>query len=253
MSGYIEPGHSLAQVRYRPVTDRQRLEILPATGAIAVEGTVSELIAPSLCSTVQHEVHLTAQSASAVAFLHELARTTRTVEIPLPHTTPLDPLSWLDLAVPCIRRAASVERAFDVASGARRVERLTAIQAALGASLSDVAKIFRLSRQGLYKWLDQTSDVRLQEARRARFDQLEGLIQYWRDLATRPLGELLHERLPAGTTLLELLSAEALDEGRVRSALEEIAQRVKVLPKSPGQRLAAKGFVRRPTSLPSDD
>lgn len=64
---------------------------------------------------------------------------------------------------------------------------------------------------------------------------------------------LMHEPLAGGATLLELMSDEALDDARVSSAFDEIARRANALPSSAGQRLAAKGFVRRPTSLPSDD
>jgi transposase-like protein len=245
MSGCIEPASAPALVRQWPTSSKESVEIMP-TG---------EFITPNLRNEGQLKVSfpLTTLSTSALVFLHDLAKSSRGFQIALARTAPLDPLSWIDQAMPSFRRAASAARVLDAATGSRRVERLTAIQAALGGSLSDVAKIFRISRQWLYKWLDKATDVRLQEASRARFDQIESLMQHWRGLATRPLGELMHEPLGEGATLIELLSAEALDEARVRSALDEIAQRVKVMPKSPGQRLAAKGFVRRPTSLPSDD
>lgn len=226
MSGCIEPASAPALVRQWPTSSKESVEIMP-TG---------EFITPNLRNEGQLKVSfpLTTLSTSALVFLHDLAKSSRGFQIALARTAPLDPLSWIDQAMPSIRRAASAARVLDAATGSRR-------------------EIFRISRQWLYKWLDKATDVRLQEASRARFDQIESLMQHWRGLATRPLGELMHEPLGEGATLIELLSAEALDEARVRSALDEIAQRVKVMPKSPGQRLAAKGFVRRPTSLPSDD
>lgn len=137
----------------------------------------------------------------------------------------------------------------------RRVQRLVAIQAALGLTMQDLASALTLSRPQLYKWLDAVQDVRLQEAKRHRLDAIERLANDWQSRTAAPLRAVAHEPLADGGTVLDLLAAEVIDEAAVAAAFEELVGKLRMQPKSRSQVLAASGFRRRPStrSLPSDE
>lgn len=127
-----------------------------------------------------------------------------------------------------------------------RVERLTSLEAALGMSKQELADVLRISRAGLYKWLDESHDVKLQEGNAARLSQLGRIATAWQRRTPLPLSAVKHEEVN-GTTILAMLTAEELDEKSIVGALDEVLSRVKNRPKSPSQRLADAGFKRRAT------
>lgn len=141
------------------------------------------------------------------------------------------------------------------AAARQRVKRLAAIQAALGLSTADLAQVLHLSRPGLYKWLDASNDLRLQEAKRERLAKVERIANRWRERSVRPLGSFAHEPLAGGGTALAMMSAEDIDEIAVLGALDELVAKAAGKPKSRSQKLTEAGFRRRPSSrsLPSDD
>lgn len=141
------------------------------------------------------------------------------------------------------------------AEAQRRVQRLVAIQAALGLTMQDLAAVLNLSRPQLYKWLDASQDVRLQEAKRQRLDTIERVAQAWQARSAAPLRAVAHEPLANGRTAFELLAADAIDEVAVNAAFGELTAKLQTQPKTRSQLLAEAGFKRRPSvrSLPSDE
>lgn len=141
------------------------------------------------------------------------------------------------------------------AEAQRRVQRLVAIQAALGLTMQDLAAALNLSRPQLYKWLDPSQDVRLQEAKRQRLDAVERIAKAWQARSTAPLRAVAHEPLARGRTVFELLAADAIDEAAVNAAFDELTAKLQAQSKTRSQLLAEAGFKRRPSirSLPSDE
>lgn len=141
------------------------------------------------------------------------------------------------------------------AEAQRRVQRLVAIQAALGLTMQDLAAVLNLSRPQLYKWLDASQDVRLQEAKRQRLDTIERVAKAWQARSAAPLRAVAHEPLVNGRTAFELLAADAIDEVAVNAAFGELTAKLQAQPRTRSQLLAEAGFKRRPSihSLPSDE
>jgi transcriptional regulator with XRE-family HTH domain len=151
--------------------------------------------------------------------------------------------------------AATQQRRTATAAARMRVERLAAIQAALGFTTQDLAAVLGLSRPQLYRWLDAADDVRMQDAKRQRLAAVERVAKAWRERSPAPLRSVAHEPLSNGSTLFALLSADAIDEAALRAAFDELTAKLQAQPKTLSQRLADAGFKRRPSirSLPSDE
>ena len=164
-------------------------------------------------------------------------------------------LRWSEAAKTAFEKATSEDKAVPSAAARLRVERLAAIQAMLGLSTSDLAQALGLSRPGLYKWLDASNDVKLQEASRERLATVERIAKQWRERSTAPLSSVAHEPLADGRTILAMMVAEQIDEAAVVGAFEELTAKLAGKPKTRSQKLADAGFKRRPSakSLPSDD
>lgn len=133
--------------------------------------------------------------------------------------------------------------------------RLAALQAALGLSTSNLAQALGLSRPGLYKWLDASSDVKLQGASRERLAAVERIAKQWRERTTAPLSSVSNEPLADGRTVLSMMVADQFDEATVVGAFDELLAKLAGKPKTRSQKLAEAGFKRRPSakSLPSDE
>ena len=128
----------------------------------------------------------------------------------------------------------------------------------LGLSLvlmSNLAQALGLSRPGLYKWLDASSDVKLQGASRERLAAVERIAKQWRERSTAPLSSVSNEPLADGRTVLAMMVADQVDEAAVVGAFDELLGKLAGKPKTRSQKLAEAGFKRRPTakSLPSDE
>jgi transcriptional regulator with XRE-family HTH domain len=176
------------------------------------------------------------------------------------HATPTNSRSasweqWAEYAREAFERAATPERRTTTAAARLRVERLAAIQAALGFTTQDLAAVLGLSRPQLYRWLDAADDVRLQDAKRQRLAAVERVAKAWQERSNAPLRSVAHEPLANGNTLFALLSADAIDEAALRAAFDELTAKLHAQPKTLSQRLADAGFKRRPSirSLPSDE
>jgi len=136
-----------------------------------------------------------------------------------------------------------------------RVARLASVQAAFGLSTQAMASVLGITRQNLYKWLDESKDITLQEARRQRLAMIERSADLWRMRSNAPLSSVGHEPLTGGRTALELLADDALDEISIAGAFDELVGRLQGKPKSPSQKMLEAGFTRRRQgkSLPDDE
>jgi hypothetical protein len=159
----------------------------------------------------------------------------------------LIPDSWISWAEPAEDTATQTPLpAVGAPAAARfRAERITNIQAVLGFSIVDTARILGVTRQALYHWLDASKDVKLQEASRGRLACIERIAKSWGQHSTSPLASLAQEPLATGQTIMQMMSADIIDERKVMAAFDELARRLQTKPKSPSQKLAQSGATRR--------
>lgn len=162
---------------------------------------------------------------------------------------------WTETTQSVLKPAASEAKRPSTAAARLRVERLVEIQAILGLPIQEIAQVLGITRQGLYKWLDASKDVRLQEASRERLALVERIARLWRQRTSTPMSSVAHEPLIAGGTIFHLLVAEAIDEAAAMSAIDELIEKLQGRKKSRSQNLVAAGFTRRPSpgALPSDE
>ena len=162
---------------------------------------------------------------------------------------------WSKASKEAFQKAAAAAKAAPSAAARLRVERLAALQAALGLSTSNLAQALGLSRPGLYKWLDASSDVKLQGASRERLAAVERIAKQWRERTTAPLSSVSNEPLADGRTILTMIVADQFDEAAVAGAFDELLAKLAGKPKTRSQKLAEAGFNRRPSakSLASDE
>jgi transposase-like protein len=146
-------------------------------------------------------------------------------------------------------------QAAEHAQAARRVERLTEIQAKLGLSMQMLAEILRISRPQLYKWFDVENSISLQKNSIRRLDEIEQLARKWSAISAAPLKSWVHEQIDGGRSLFDLLKVEPLPIAEVERAFLQIAASIAKVPKSRSARMQAAGFTRRKShrSLPSDE
>jgi len=136
-----------------------------------------------------------------------------------------------------------------------RVDRLASIQAAFGLPIQTLADVLATSRAQVYKWLDASNDVTLQDSSQQRLVMIDRLATRWRELSSTPLSRVAREPLANGGTVQQLLSAALIEEAAVESAFHELAERLAGGPKTETQRMIEAGYTRRPSrrALPSDE
>ena len=136
-----------------------------------------------------------------------------------------------------------------------RVDRLSTIQAALGLPAQTLADVLRVSRPGLYKWLDASQDIAMRPDNIQRLAIVDDLAKQWRNLTHSPMSSVAYEPLLAGCTVLDLLKFEAIDVDAVIAAFSELVDKLHSKPKTLSQKMAEAGFKRRPSlsSLPADE
>lgn len=175
-----------------------------------------------------------------------------------------DEMKWSVPKKALFRNAAAATPARDIEVGTTsaksagatlRVGRLAGIQAAFGLTAKALAEVLRITRPNLYKWLDASKDITLQEANRQRLNTIERLAKKWRERSDAPLSSVAHEPLSEGLTALDMLTAEGLKEDAVVKAFDTLIEKLQGKPKTLSQRMAEAGFKRRPTyrSLPRDE
>ena len=236
---------------HRPVS--HQLPILPTNFYGGGQGNVHIIGACAIGSAVSGA--LSSTGATRVVFIDVDRVTSAGISTGLKDYIATLWSQWAETTKTALQRQAPDTKSSPSAAARLRVERLAAVQAALGLSTSDQAQVLGLSRPGLYKWLDASNDVKLQGASRERLAAVERIAKQWREHATAPLGSVAHEPLADGRTVLAIMVAEHIDEGAVVGALDELLAKLQAKPKSRSQKLADAGFKRRPSSrsLPSDD
>lgn len=162
---------------------------------------------------------------------------------------------WAEKTKGLLRQTQVDTKSAPSAASRLRVARLAVIQAALGLPIQTLAEVLQISRPGLYKWLDASKDIGMQEANRERLAAVERLAKVWRDRSSAPLSSVAHEPLAGGHTVLDLLTQDAVDEGAVVGAIDELVAKLQGKPKSLSQRMADAGYKRRSSarSLPDDE
>lgn len=102
-------------------------------------------------------------------------------------------------------------------------DRISMIRQHLSLSLSDFARIVGIERPTVYAWMEEKSMPRRTNIE--RLNRIAAFAERWNELAARPIGRLLHERLAGESqTLFEMLSSEA-DEAEIRNFLDRLAGR----------------------------
>lgn len=153
-------------------------------------------------------------------------------------------------------KSAALDAVYKPPTAAKlRVERISEIQAALGVPMQTLACILKISRPCLYKWIDAEQSIALHPDNRERLATIERLVAEWRKQSRAPLSVVAQEPLKSGHTIIDLLTQETISQKAVLAAFEHLADKLKSKPKSLSQRMAEKGFTRRPSSrlLPLDD
>lgn len=163
-------------------------------------------------------------------------------------------VDWIKFTKRLLQKQDAEPKPTPSAAAKLRVDRLTYIQAVLGLPMQVMADILGVTRQGLYKWLDVTKDISLQEANQHRLAVVERLVAQWRERSNAPLGSLVNIPLTNELTVLDMLKG-SLDERAITNAFDKLAAILETKPKTLGQRMADSGFKRRSSaqSLPSDE
>lgn len=162
---------------------------------------------------------------------------------------------WASLAKEALRNAALTARRQTTAAARWRVDRLSALQAAFGFTIQDLATVLGITRPQLYKWLDVGNDIKLQEASSARLATVERIAKEWTARSKAPLRSVSKEPLNGGDNVFAMLSVEVISEDAVTAAFDELAGKLQEKPKTRSQRLREAGFTRRPSvrALLSDE
>ena len=217
------------------------------------QGDVHIIGARTVCSTVSKSL---ARTGATRALLINVDRVTSADvgTVPKDHITTLW-AQWAETTKTALQQPTPEAKAVPSAAARLRVGRLAALQAVLGLSTSDLAQALGRSRPGLYKWLDASNDVKLQDASCQRLASVERIAKQWRERSTAPLSSVAHAPMDNGRTVLAMMVADEVDESAIVNALDELLAKLRAKPKSRSQNLADAGFKRRPTSrsLPSDD
>ncbi len=89
--------------------------------------------------------------------------------------------------------------------------------------MSGLAALLHVSRPTIYKWLDEKSDIKLENQN--RLASLFSLAEYWNDLSSESLMQgSIRRRLPSGTTLFEILTVAEFSMGEAKKAIEILAK-----------------------------
>jgi hypothetical protein len=125
-------------------------------------------------------------------------------------------------------------------------DKLAVIKAAFGLSISQLAQVLRVKRPTIYSWFDtQTGPDALRGANKNRLHDLFGLAQTWNQKSSSPPGRHLD-------SLLELLSAPALDHPSIHAAFQGLVQTVEreklMVRRTYAERLRQKGYAEVPQS-----
>ncbi len=103
-------------------------------------------------------------------------------------------------------------------------EKLAGIRRYLSMNVTDIAKVLRVARPTVYSWFRDESSLRGSHLRRV--EAVYKVARQWRRMSSQPVGEFLSQPLVSGESLLDLLSAKALDEVEIQDAFGQIQRTI---------------------------
>jgi hypothetical protein len=106
-------------------------------------------------------------------------------------------------------------------------ERVSAIKAAFGLTISQLAQVLQVQRQTIYDWVDEENPRQIQEQKRERLVAIQRLAVQWNQLCSWPAGKGIATYTVDGDALLDLLSADVLDESRLQPMMRSLSEQVK--------------------------
>lgn len=109
-------------------------------------------------------------------------------------------------------------------------EKLAGIRHYLSMNVTEMARALRVARPTVYSWFRDDADLRSHHLQ--RIEDIYGIARRWRRVSSQPVGTFLAQPLASGDSLLELLSARALNEAEIQDAFGQIQE---ALNRSPGQ------------------
>ena len=130
-------------------------------------------------------------------------------------------------------------------------ERVSAIKAAFGLTISQLAQVLHVQRQTIYDWMDEDRPPQVQGQKRERLAAIQRWAIQWNALCSWPAGKGVASYAVEGNTLLDLLAADVLDEARLTTVLRGLSEQVKAEwqlreERSLANRLRARGFQPAP-------
>lgn len=141
------------------------------------------------------------------------------------------------------------------ATAQMRVDRLVDLQSELGFNTQDFAAVLGITRQQLYKWLNASTEVRLQEGNRARLQTVERIAKEWKRHSEAPLSAVAFEELEPGVSAYTLLTQSTIDERLIFAEMARLLALMASRPSTRSERLVLAGVKRRPSvqSLRTDE
>ncbi len=130
-------------------------------------------------------------------------------------------------------------------------ERVSAIKAAFGLTISQFAQVLHVQRQTIYDWIDQDRPPQVQGQKRERLAAIQRWAIQWNALCLWPTSKGVTSYAVEGNTLLDLLAADVLDKARLTTVLRGLSEQVKAEwqlreERSLANRLRARGFQPAP-------
>ncbi len=107
-------------------------------------------------------------------------------------------------------------------------ERVSTIKAAFGMTISQLAQVLQVQRQTIYDWIDEDNPPQVQGKKGERLAAIQRQAVQWNQLCQWPAGKgMATYTTVEGDTLLDLLSADVLDEARLQTVMRGLSEQVK--------------------------
>ncbi|HEY3300616.1 MAG TPA: hypothetical protein VGJ90_07560 [Methylophilaceae bacterium] len=128
------------------------------------------------------------------------------------------------------------------------------IKSAFGMTMIQLAQALQVERQTIYQWLDDSQIVSMQSRNKDRLSLLFDYASQWNKLSSLPASKALDTFNFSGSTLLDLLSSEALNNRLILDCMQSLSVELnsKQLARrstSISQKLKDRGFSPPPDSV----
>jgi transcriptional regulator with XRE-family HTH domain len=104
--------------------------------------------------------------------------------------------------------------------------RLARIQAALGLSITELAKVFQVQRPAIYSWINEKSEPH--PSNNEKINRIYELSNKWAKMCSISPAKYLHARTSAGHTLLEILEKNADNDPLIHQVFDELKATVEL-------------------------